>query len=312
MAASRPQRIRCPWALASIAALLAVAAVSSVALVGHGRPGMFQNPRPGPMTSPGQTPPPDTDECSSSPVRGIHHGDLRLRTDGEIFNGLDLRGRIFVEAAGITVCNSIIRGGDGGWSGSSGLINNTGGFAGLLVVDSELSPTVRGGGVNGIVGSHFTARRVDIHHVIDGIHILGDNVVIEDSRIYDHLHYRNDPFHDGTPSHDDSIQIQAGHHIRITGNQLSGAFNAAVQITQGQGSVGNVNFSQNRLDGGGCSFNISERGGGPITGISVSDNIFGRTTRLAGCAVIAPDSSMPTMSKNTYPDGTPVTVRRGR
>lgn len=229
-----------------------------------------------------------------------------------MLNGLDLHGRIFVEASAITVCNSIIRGSDGGWTGASGLINNTGGATGFVVEDTELVPTVRNGWVNGIVGSNFTARRVDIHQVIDGLHILGDNVVLEDSRIYDHLHFRNDPNQNGTPSHDDSIQIQAGHNIRITGNDISGAFNSGIQITQGQGSVGNVEFSGNRADGGGCTFNISERGGGPIRGISLSDNTFGRSTKVADCAVVAPDSSPPTMARNVYSDGTPVAVTRGR
>ena len=229
-----------------------------------------------------------------------------------MLNGLDLHGRIFVEASGITVCNSIIRGSDDGWTGASGLINNTGGATGFVVEDTELVPTVRNGWVNGIVGSNFTARRVNIHHVIDGLHILGDNVVLEDSRIHDHLHFSNDPNQDGTPSHDDSIQIQAGHNIRITGNNISGAFNSGIQITQGQGSVGNVEFSGNRADGGGCTFNISERGGGSIRGISLSDNTFGRSTKVTDCAVVAPDSSPPAMTRNVYTDGTPVTVTRGR
>ncbi|MBC7723895.1 MAG: right-handed parallel beta-helix repeat-containing protein [Burkholderiaceae bacterium] len=271
-------------------------------------------PTPSPTLRPSPSPPGDAiaSGCTTEAPAGVVYGDLHLTTPGEVISGIDLHGRIYVEAENVTVCHSIIRGEDDGWTGAAGLVNNTSGAANLTVFDTELSPTVRNGWVNGIVGSNFRAIAVDINHVIDSIHILGDNVLVDSSVLRDNLHFDHDPNQDGTPSHDDSIQIQAGRNIRITNNTISGAFNSGVQITQGQGRVADVTFSGNHADGGGCTFNLSERGGGHISGVTVADNTFGRDTKVDDCAVIAPDSSKPVMWDNFYTDGTPVTLTRGR
>lgn len=242
----------------------------------------------------------------------VTNGDIRVKTAGTVIDGLDLHGRIFVDAPNVTIKNSIIRGSDSGWTGSSALIMATGGYANLQVSDVELVPTVKSGWVNGIMGSNFTATRLNIHHVIDSVHITGDNTIVQRSWLHENLHFKNDPGQRGTPSHDDSIQIVGGKNISIRDNHISGAFNSGVQITQDRSTVANVQFTGNVADGGGCTVNIAEKGGGAIHGLVITDNEFGRTTKVSNCAIIAPISSMPEIARNFYaPDGAAVTVHKG-
>lgn len=238
-------------------------------------------------------------------------GNLRITTAGTVVDGIDLHGRVWIDAPNVTIKNSIIRGEDGGWTGSSGLINNTGHQAGLIVEDSELIPTVLTGWVNGILGSDFTANRLDVVNVIDSIHINGDNVSVTNSWLHDNTHLTSDPNQNGTPSHDDSIQIERGHHLYFAGNSLSGAFNSGVQITQGLGSVADVRFSDNFADGGGCTFNISETRAGPIQSVVITNNRFGRNTKVVDCAIVSPPSTVVIVSDNYFTDGAVVGITRG-
>ena len=77
--------------------------------------------------------------------------------------------------------------------------------------------------INGIFGSAFTAIRVDISGVIDPIRVIGSDVEIRDSWLHDNLHYEQDPLWNGTPSHSDSIQIEAGKGITVVGNRIEGS-----------------------------------------------------------------------------------------
>jgi hypothetical protein len=147
--------------------------------------------------------------------------------------------------------------------------------------------------------------------VIDTVHIYGDNVSIESSWLHHNLHYDKDPAWDGQPSHDDSIQIQQGKHISITGNTFEGAFNTGIQFTQDLGTVSDVQIRGNWGNGGGCTINLAEKGRGPFQRIVITDNTFGRDTKVANCAIIAPPTTVLSVARNFYTDGVPVTVRKG-
>ena len=131
-------------------------------------------------------------------------------------------------------------------------MNNVASGQPFTIVDSELVPTTTSPYWNGIMGSNFTAARVDIHRVVDPIRVLGSNVTVRDSWLHDNSHYVNDPLWNGGPSHTDSIQIQAGTNIVIEGNRVEGAHNAAVQITQdtSRTRVGTIRIADNYLQGG--------------------------------------------------------------
>jgi hypothetical protein len=227
-----------------------------------------------------------------------------------VISGLDIHGLVKIAAPNVTIKNSIIRG--RALTATAPLINNLGGQPNLKVIDTELYPSIASPYAMGIYGYNFTATRLNIHGVIDGIHLTGGNVTLEKSWLHNNLHYTNDPNHGGTPSHDDSIQIQRGDNIRVVGNNLSGAWNSAVQITQDTGHVSNFTFTNNLADGGKCTVNIAQKTYGPILGVTITDNKFGRHTRIADCAVIAPTTTPIQRARNFYvPDGIAVVVRKG-
>lgn len=240
----------------------------------------------------------------------VHHGDLTITQPGTVIDGLDIRGMVKVEAPNVTIKNSIVRGRP--LNGPMALIGNLGGYKNLRIIDTELFPSLPSPDVQGIYGYNFEATRLNIHEVVDGIHLTGGDVKISDSWVHDNLHYEQDPNQGGTPSHDDSIQIQAGSNIRIDGNRLTDAWNSSVQVTQDRGDVSNLTITNNITDGGGCSINLAEKSYGPLRGVVVSDNTFGRNTRVTDCAVIAHSTTKVEMSGNRYtPDDTPVEVHPG-
>ena len=238
-----------------------------------------------------------------------HDGDLTISTPGAVIDGLDIHGFVKVTAPNVTIKNSIIRG--KATTKTAPLLTSASSTASVTIQDSELFAQVPSGWIDGIRGYNITAKRVNIHDVIDAMHIYGDNVTLEASYLHDNLHFASDPNQGGTPSHDDSIQIQKGNNIRIVGNNISGAYNTGVQFTQDQGIVSNVTIDKNKLDGGGCTINLAEKGVGPFQGIKVTNNTFGRTTKIANCAIISPVTTVVTTSNNFFVDGLVATVRKG-
>lgn len=238
-----------------------------------------------------------------------HDGDLTITTPGTVIDGLDIHGFVKVSAANVTIKNSIIRG--KATSVQRALLSSTSDAASVTIQDSELFAQSPSGWIDGIRGWNFTATRVNIHDVIDAAHIYGNNVTIQGSWLHDNLHYEVDPAQNNTPSHDDSIQIQKGSGIKIVGNSISGAFNTGIQFTQDQGLVSNVTVDRNWADGGGCTVNLAEKGKGPFQGVVITNNTFGRDTKVANCAIISPTTTVLTTSGNFYTDGLVASVRKG-
>jgi hypothetical protein len=239
----------------------------------------------------------------------VHNGDLTISTAGAVIQGLDIRGFVKVTAPGVIIRNSIIRG--RATTSAKGLLTATSNSASVTIVDSELAPSTKSPWIDGIRGWNITAKRVNIHGVIDGFHLYGPNTTIEASWIHDHAHFTNDPQQGGKASHDDSVQIQKGSNIRITGNTISGAYNTGIQFTQDQGKVSDVKITNNHLDGGGCTINFAEKGRGPFVGMVITGNVFGRHTRVANCAIIAPDTTKISSARNTFVDGAVAAIRDG-
>jgi hypothetical protein len=239
-------------------------------------------------------------------VLKVHQGDLTITTAGTVIDGLDIRGFVRVKAANVTIKNSIVRGKP--ISGNMSLVQAS--STGLVIQDTELNPTYRSPYINGIVGKAFTLKRVDIHHVVDQVHLTGGAVRIESSWLHDNLHYATDPNHsDGT--HDDSVQIKAGSGIVIVNNTIQHANNAGIMITQDTGTVSNVTIANNFADGGACTINVAEKGRGPILGLAIRENRFGRDTRHWNCAILAPTTTKIATAANYYTDGQPVYVKKG-
>ena len=231
-----------------------------------------------------------------------HDGDLNVTLPGTVIDGLDIHGYVRVRAANVTIRNSIVRGGAAG--GQDALVKVTDDAASLTIHDSELVAAHPNPDVDGLRGWNITATRLNIHDVIDGGHFWGKNVTVQDSWIHDTLHYANDPNHpDG--SHDDGIQIQQGSNIHILRNTIEDPLNAAIMITQDMGATSDVHISGNYLNDGECAINISEKGRGPLRGMTITDNKFGRDVHNPdgdACAVVYDRTSPITLENNVYAD----------
>lgn len=273
-----------------------------------------QEPREGePLSSPppgaGSPGPRDTGVPPKKKLR-VHNGDLVIRTPGQVVDGLEVHGRISVEAPNVTIRNTKVIVPSG--SETAGISNNNDNGAGMLVSNVEVMAENAAPGVNGVVGHDFVLESSEIHHVTDQVHITGSNVIVRDNWLHDNYHYESDPYQDGGASHDDSIQIIGGSNITIAGNRFTGAYNAGVMITQSISDVNGVTIRDNLLGGGGCTVNVAEKSRGPIRGIEIHDNRFLSDQRVDGCAIIHPSSTRVNHSGNVWDDtGRPVTLTRG-
>jgi len=229
----------------------------------------------------------------------VHNGDLTITQPGQVVDGLDVRGLVFVRAENVTIKNSVIRGRV--TPGNAALLSNT--STGLRVIDTEMYSADPSWKIKGFVGSNAIFTRVNAHDVTDQIHITGSNVQVHASWLHSNLHYANDP-NNGGPTHDDNIQIQGGTNMQFSGNRMEGATNAAVQVTQDTGVVGNVTLSGNYLNNGSCTVNVNEKSRGAVQGMSIIDNTFGRDTRYNECSIITTGVTKPHLDvqRNYYTD----------
>lgn len=238
----------------------------------------------------------------------VHNGDLTITTPGTHIDGLDVRGFIRVKAPNVKITRTIVRGAKA--NKSIALIQTL--HPGVVIEDVELNPSNPSVYIDGIKGHGFTARRVNIHRVVDTVLIHGDNSKILNSWLHDNAHFESDPHQGGKPSHDDGVQLVNGHNTVISGNRIEGADNAAVMVAQDRGGISNLKITNNYLSGGGCTINISEKGKGSISGIAVVGNKFG-TARHHHCGIVSPQSTKLDVRDNTFKDdGSRVNIRKGR
>ncbi len=246
---------------------------------------------PAPVIKPPQTNPTQTSSKTTGVPSGTkltrYDGDLVITEAGKIIDSLEVRGSISVRAPDVVIKNTRVIGVK---ALKTGLVSSR--STGLRIKDSEIYSTHRNPDSNGIMGSNFSLDGVEIRDVVDQVHIHGaGNVTIKDSWLHSNVHYAKDPNWNGKPSHDDNVQIVSGSNIKISGNRMSGAKNAAVMITQDDGKVANVLIEKNRLGNGGCSINISPGKNNPaISGLKVAKNSFDATQSVRGCAIIGPRS----------------------
>ncbi|GAB3997591.1 hypothetical protein GCM10029992_21030 [Glycomyces albus] len=254
-------------------------------------------PEPGPPGEPPQVGVPEGTELT------VHEGDLVITEPGTVIDAMDIRGLVKVKADDVTIKRSVISGRP--IDGSFALITNDLGEHSFTLEDSELRPSDPSRWINGITGSNFTVLRTEIADVVDQIHIVGGDVVVEDSWLHDNLYY------DGV--HSDNIQIQGGSNMFFRGNWIEDAPNAAVMSTQDRDQVTDVTFEDNRIDGGSCSVNIAmnRNRDRPTTGFNLSGNVFGTGQAIDRCAIIAPPEIEVGNEDNRFVDGEEVRITTG-
>lgn len=192
-------------------------------------------------------------------------GDVMVRTDGTVIEGMDLEGCVVVRANDVIIRNSRIRCGGGAMTPFPVRIID--GFTGLLVEDTEID------GLNrakvALIGSNWTARRIDVHSATDGLR-MGTNTTVEDSYVHDLSRLPE--------THNDTVQTIGGNSIRIVGNTLlaynqrtDDAMNGAIQTGRLHSPLVGMLVEGNYLDGG--SYTV--RGGsGPRDGHLITDYVF--------------------------------------
>jgi len=268
------------------------------------------------IASPAPPPPPPSGQPNAAntgvpdgTVLTQFYGNMTITTAGTVVDGLDVHGFIDVRASNVTIKNSIVRGADPG-AVNLALISAYGTHTNLQIMDTTLVGAVASNNLDGLKGKNFTATRLDISNVVDTVMILGDNSTVQNSWLHDNLHLPDSRKADGW-THDDSIQIEGGRNILIQNNTLTGAYNAAIQVTQNVDRTREVMVNGNWIADGWCSINLSEKGKGPIELFTVQNNQFGGS-RNYPCGIIAPVTSPVTMINNVYTaSGAQVTVTLG-
>lgn len=123
--------------------------------------------RPGPLTTG-----PDPDRILTTTT-----GDITITTPGTRITGREIRGRIIIRAADVTIEQCRIVGGAVAPSTFAPLVDARGpNVIGLRVVDSELAPqTAHFRWSAGIEGHDFALVRCNVHSSVDGANIYNTN-----------------------------------------------------------------------------------------------------------------------------------------
>jgi hypothetical protein len=249
---------------------------------------------PPPRTGTGKPGPSNTGPLAGTTFRVIN-GDTTFSTPGT-YSNLDIHGYASVTAKGVTIKNSIFRGGAAKCNASTLYIAPT---ASATIEDSEVNPDHPNACLDGIWASNTTLLRMNIHGATDGMKAF-DNVTVQDSWIHDLSEFASDPNQNGGPTHNDAVQTYEGNqHITLRHNVfvMNTDDNAAYQVSQGGGKIAtDLHIESNWLDGGGCTLNFSSSGGPPMTGIYVVNNRFGRHSSYQ-CPILV--STQTTLSQNT-------------
>jgi hypothetical protein len=265
---------------------------------------------PAVVTVTGAKPGPSNTGVPAGTVLRVRNGDMHITKAGTVLDAVDIRGFVWIEAANVVIKRSIIRGGVA-TSGNVGLVNDTGGRGtNFVLADSELTPAHPAVYIDGVKGSNYTLTRVNIHGTVDSAKVYGGNATIQNSWLHNTIYYASDPNQGGGRSHNDGVQVLSGSNIRIVNNTITGANNAAMQVTQGDGRVSGLLFSGSWVDGGGCTVNIANLPLASISGITLANNRFGRASRVPNCPMLATLKSTVAASGNVWGDtGVAVKVR---
>lgn len=198
-------------------------------------------------------------------------GSTNIKTDGAVLEGFNMTGVITVSADNVTIRNFKIS------ATGTYAINISSGTTGTVIEDGEISNMSSAA----ILGSNFTAKRLNIHDSDnDGIKPY-NNAVIESNWIHG--------LGRAEGSHADVVQMVSGGDVIMRGNfcdiptsepdPYKG--NACAIIQTNNAPIDNVVIEYNWVNGGNYSFFIKDKGNGygAPTNVSVSYNRFGREYR---------------------------------
>ena len=212
-----------------------------------------------------------------------------------------------VEAPNVTIKDSIIRGGPA--TANTAIVYDLSDSAtNLLVEDSEIVPADPSVFIDGIDGWNYTALRLNIHGTVDGAKMFGTNATVQDSWIHGLVTYAHDPAQNGGQTHNDDVQILSGSNLRVLGNDLEGGSNSAIQASQDHGPLTDLLIDGNWADGGDVTFNIANKPLASLSGVTVTNNLFGHAA-VTGCQILYSKVTTVVAANNVYADtGRPVVI----
>lgn len=230
-------------------------------------------------------------------------GTLKVSTPGSTVSGLDITGSLRITASNVTVRDVRVSCPVG--CVANFLLQVKSGLSGIVIEDSEFAGSLAvHTGIGG--GGSFTASRVDVHDVNDGVH-LASGAVLADSFV-----------HDLAPTpvvHADTVQLPgtASSHITIRHNTLL-PFNLTTLVYDNSAiicgsqctSTTDLEVENNLMDGGSQTLKCPDVG---IADNVYRNNVFGLDYRFSAVtgACGGPDN---TFAGNTFDgSGAPVVPR---
>lgn len=208
----------------------------------------------------------------------VHQGDLTVRTDGQVIENLEIRGTLRIEANNVVVRNVWV------YTSSFWTVYVASGSA--TFDDMEIGHPNHVG-ERGIGGGNIVARNLDIHDVEDGIKI-GTNVVYDRVRVHD-LNSRS------SSPHIDAVQADGGQSNAVIKNSYldsrgpRGLGNASVQIKSDLGSLSNLTFENNYLNGGNFVIFVRKGAHGTPSNVAFRNNRIGSNFKFG---VLSADGSV--------------------
>jgi hypothetical protein len=234
----------------------------------------------------------------------VVNGNKTYSTSGQVISGLDVHGKVIINADNVTLKNSIVRGPAAGGCSNGAAIETTG--TGIVIQDVEVlmeHPTACLDGV-WTFDSTVTILRANIHGGVDGVK-TGSNILIQDSYIHDMQWFASDPNQGGGATHNDGVQtFAADTSVTLRHNTIDlSTTNDANSAWQSSGY--NSRAENNLLDGGGCTINFAAQvlGGATLQPMFVNNNHFGRHRGFTNCvALISVKTVMTEYNGNVWHD----------
>lgn len=205
---------------------------------------------------------------------------MDITVDGTILKGLSIEDHINVKANNVIIdaCKVDARNGN---YGINNVFEDSNGnpFKGLRVLNTEIMNAQ-----SALVYVHFAVvRKCHLHEGGgDAMKIeTGGNTVVERCLMH---HTGKNP-----GAHADGIQIRGGENILIAYNRINYSIldnelgyetNAAIMAGSELTPLKNIQIVNNYLNGGNYTVYMTDSGHGEVTGINISNNLFGRNYRF--------------------------------
>ncbi|MGC4000560.1 MAG: right-handed parallel beta-helix repeat-containing protein [Anaeromyxobacter sp.] len=228
---------------------------------------------------------------AGTPALTVLGSDLHTSVDGQVFDAVELRGRLYVDHAGVTIRRSRLIGDE------YYAVYATAGGHGLTIEDSEILGGVR-------IPDGFTGRRNHLHAPAggtrdDGWFVSASHVLLEDNLI--------DGLVGGDGAHLDGIQVAGGQDITVRHNRVEavsppisgGGVNAAIFFAADLGAISDVTVD--------CNLLIEQDGYYPLRIYDARGAVVVRRNRwvrgFLGAPVHVEDTGLAAWEDNAYEDG---------